>query len=99
MKQDNYTSEVIKNRERDSNLKRLVYAAGGETESTGIKYDKKQKNYDHTCGRTVFYVTVGQIKRTKITIKQDKDKVKTVKFKAVLQNAPVDSSGTGVFAE
>ncbi len=72
MKQDIYTPEVIKNREKDSNLKRLVYAAG---ENMGIEYDKKQKKNDHTCGRMVFYVTVGQIKRTKITIKQDKDKV------------------------
>ena len=84
MKQDNYTPEVIKNREIDSNLKRLVYAAG---ESKGIKYEKKQRKNDITCGRTVFYVTVGQIKRTKITIKQDKDKVK---FKAVRQKAALD---------
>jgi hypothetical protein len=84
LKQDNHTPEVIKKREKNSNLKRLVYAAG---ESKEFKYDEKKRKNDITCGRTVFYVTVGQIKRTKITIKQDKDKVK---FNAVRQKPALD---------
>ncbi len=64
--------DTIKEKERARNFNRLVYAA---YQSTGVKYHKNQNELDHSGGRPVFYITVGQIKRTKITIKPDGDKV------------------------
>jgi len=58
--------KLIQDKEREIYLNRLVYAA---TESTKIVYDKKSEELDHSGGRDVYYVTVGQIKRTKIVIK------------------------------
>ena len=79
MKQENGAPKVIRDKERESYLNRLVYAAG---ETTGIKYGKKQRKQleDATCGRTVFYVTVRQIKRTKIAIKPVKHEVISKQF-------------------
>ena len=68
MRQDK-APKLIQDMEREVYLNRLVYAA---TESTEINYDKKSEGLDHSDGRDVYYVTVGQIKRTKIVIKNTK---------------------------
>ncbi len=52
--------------ERESNANLLVYAAN---QSMGTDA------FDRSAGRSVFYVTVGQMKHTKIAIKPNNDKV------------------------
>jgi hypothetical protein len=51
---------MVKDYERKINADLLVYPA---VKSTGTKCD-----LDHSGGRSVFYVTVGQMKHTKIII-------------------------------
>jgi hypothetical protein len=68
-------SEIVEKYELESNTNLLVYAAG---RSTGIKYDKKNEGMDRSGGRTVFYVTVGQMKHTKIILKPISKEKETV---------------------
>ncbi len=60
--------KIFLERERESNYNLLVY---GASKSAGIIYDKKHQKLDNSDGRTAFYITVGQMKHTNITIKTD----------------------------
>jgi hypothetical protein len=57
--------------ERESNANLLVYASN---QSMGTDA------FDRSAGRSVFYVTVGQMKHTKIAIKPNNDKVTVFLF-------------------
>jgi hypothetical protein len=63
---------MFKKYERKKNANLLVFSAGKSTAMTNDALSR-------SGGRSVFYVTVGQMKQTKITIKQieSEDKVIT----------------------
>ena len=83
---------MFKKYERKSNANLLVFSAG---KSIGMTND----TFDRSGGRSVFYVTVGQMKHTRIIIKQFEPEDKVITAQDFVYIMQLDPSQIGMFAD